>query len=408
MIAIDEPNEQGKVVTIVNILVRIAVIVGIFGWIAGCSNPADTSQEGSLPVAEESSAGVAEAELAAESARDPRLALFAPLPSLMASENNPITLAKVNLGRKLYYDTRLSKNHDVSCNTCHLLDKFGVDGLATSVGHLKQAGVRNAPTVYNAAGHVAQFWDGRSPDIEDQAKGSPLNPIEMAMANEAAVEAVLNSMPGYVALFAAAFPEDEEPVSFDNMARAIGAFERGLVTPSEFDDYLAGDDAALSKTEVAGLIAFLDAGCGTCHSGPYVGGAMYQKLGLVKPWDRDADQGRFDVTGVEADRQFFKVPSLRNIAETSPYFHDGSVKSLNDAVRLMADHQLGIPVTNEQVISIIAFLNALTGEVDPAYIAKPVLPESSESTPVPDPSPALDPDPAENLTTAPDQTPEPV
>jgi cytochrome c peroxidase len=377
-------------VTKANLLPRMAVIIGLLGLISGCSNPADTSQDAAVADIASAPDGV-EVEQLAKPVRDPRLALFTPLPTLMESEANPITLAKVNLGRKLYYDPRLSRNHDVSCNTCHLLDKFGVDGLATSVGHLEQVGGRNAPTVYNAAGHISQFWDGRSPDIEDQAKGPPLNPIEMAMADEAAVEAVLNSIPGYVTLFAAAFPADEEPISYDNMARAIGAFERGLVTPSRFDDYLAGDDAALTATEVAGLSAFLDAGCGTCHAGPYVGGAIYQKIGLVKPWDRDEDQGRFDATGAEADRQFFKVPSLRNIAETAPYFHTGSVRSLNEAVRLMADHQLGIPVTNEQVISIIAFLNSLTGSIDPAYIAMPDLPASSESTPMPDPTPTLDP-----------------
>ena len=376
--------------TISNVLARFAVFVSVLGLISGCSKPADDAQEKAAADVE-STSDVVELEAVVETMRDPRLALFSPLPTVMESKGNPVTLAKVNLGRKLYYDPRLSKNHDVSCNTCHLLDKFGVDGLPTSVGHLDQVGGRNAPTVYNAAGHTAQFWDGRAADIEDQAKGPPLNPIEMAMASEAAVEATLNSIPGYVSLFAAAFPDDEEPISYDNMAKAIGAFERGLVTPSGFDDYLAGDDSALNELEIAGLIAFLDAGCGTCHAGPYVGGAIYQKLGLVKPWERDADQGRFDVTGVEADRQFFKVPSLRNIAQTAPYFHDGSVASLNEAVRLMADHQLGIPVANEQVISIIAFLNALTGNIDPAYIAMPELPESSDSTPLPDPTPTLDP-----------------
>ena len=376
--------------TIANVLARVAAFVGVLGLVAGCSNPADNAQEeAAADIA--STSEIVESEAVTEPVRDPRLALFAPLPTVMESKSNPVTLAKVNLGRKLYYDPRLSKNHDVSCNTCHLLDKFGVDGLMTSVGHLEQVGGRNAPTVYNAAGHIAQFWDGRAADVEDQAKGPPLNPIEMAMVNEAAVEATLNSIPGYVSLFAAAFPDDEEPISYDNMAKAIGAFERGLVTPSGFDDYLAGDDSALNELEIAGLTAFLDAGCGTCHAGPYVGGAIYQKLGLVKPWERDADQGRFDVTGVEADRQLFKVPSLRNIAQTSPYFHDGSVASLNEAVRLMADHQLGIPVTNEQVISIIAFLNALTGNIDPAYIAMPELPESSQSTPLADPTPTLDP-----------------
>jgi cytochrome c peroxidase len=369
-------------VTLTSLLARSAVLAGVLGLLVACSNPYDTPEV----VVEPEVAAIAEVEVVATPERDPRLAMFEPLPPLMEVEGNPITLAKVNLGRKLYYDPRLSKNHDVSCNTCHLLDKFGVDGLPTSVGHREQVGGRNAPTVYNAAGHISQFWDGRAATVEDQAKGPPLNPIEMAMADEAAVETVLQSIPGYVALFAAAFPDEEQPVTYDNMAKAIGAFERGLVAPSGFDNYLAGDDGALNELEVAGLIAFLDAGCGTCHSGAYVGGGMYQKLGLVIPWGDDTDQGRFDVTAEEADRQVFKVPSLRNIAETGPYFHNGSVGSLNEAVRLMADHQLGIPVTNEQVISIIAFLNSLTGDIDPAYVAMPELPESGENTPAPDPT----------------------
>jgi cytochrome c peroxidase len=362
---------------------RLTVVVSMLAALAACSNPSDAPQAPAEPAAA-AAEPVAVPEPVPE--RDPRLALFAPLPPLMASDGNTITLAKVNLGRKLYYDPRLSKNHDVSCNTCHLLDDFGVDGLPTSLGHREQVGARNAPTVYNAAGHIAQFWDGRSPDVEDQAKGPPLNPVEMAMADAAAVETVLQSIPGYVSLFTAAFPADEQPVTYDNMAKAIGAFERGLVTPSGFDNYLAGDDDALSELEREGLTAFMDAGCSSCHSGPYVGGSMYQKLGLVKPWDADADAGRFDVTANEADRQFFKVPSLRNIAETGPYFHAGSVATLNEAVRLMAEHQLGIPVSNEQVISIIAFLNSLTGEIDPTYIAIPELPESGESTPAPNPT----------------------
>jgi cytochrome c peroxidase len=369
---------------------RTFILLSLLVALAACSNPSDAPKPApAVPDEAPAPAEVVEevvAEPVAVPERDPRLAAFAPLPPLMESAGDPITLAKVNLGRKLYYDPRLSKNHDVSCNTCHLLDKYGIDGLPTSKGHQEQLGGRNAPTVYNAAGHISQFWDGRSPDIEDQAKGPPLNPVEMAMADDAAVELVLKSIPGYVSAFTAAFPEEESPVTYDNMARAIGAFERGLVTPSSFDDYLAGDDAALSELAQGGLTAFLDAGCGSCHSGTYVGGGMYQKLGLVKPWADDTDAGRFDVTGEEADRQVFKVPSLRNIAETGPYFHDGSVKTLNEAVRLMADHQLGIPVSNEQVISIIAFLNSLTGNIDPAYIAMPDLPESSATTPAPDPS----------------------
>lgn len=358
-----------------------AVWAGVALVLSACAEPQSDSQTPSASADAPAMPAVDEAP-----ARDPRLAMFAPLPEQMSSEDNPITLAKVNLGRKLYYDARLSKNQDVSCNTCHQLDKFGVDGLPTSAGHREQTGARNAPTVYNAAGHIAQFWDGRETTIEDQAKVSPLNPVEMAMADEAAVETVLRSIPGYVSQFAAAFPDEAEPVTYDNMARAIGAFERGLVTPSRFDDYLAGDDTALTEQEIAGLTEFLDVGCGNCHSGTYLGGNMYQKIGLVEAWRAAADGGRFDITGVDTDRQVFKVPALRNVSHTAPYFHDGSVGSLNEAVRLMARHQLGLELSNERVISIIAFLNALDGQADEAYVTMPELPESGATTPLPDPT----------------------
>lgn len=362
----------------VNGSARIAIAVIFSVLLAGC---------GDSPAPGAQTEGLTANELSSLSApvRDARVSLFASLPSAMESENNPITSAKIELGRKLYYDERLSKNHDVACNTCHLLDNYGVDGLPTSKGHKGQIGGRNAPTVYNAAGHITQFWDGRSPDVEDQAKGPPLNPIEMAMVDEAAVVAVLKSIPGYVSLFSVAFTDERDPVTFDNMAKAIGAFERGLVTPSRFDRYLAGDDAALSGAEKAGLTEYFDAGCGGCHAGAYVGGGMYQKLGLAKPWDKDTDQGRFDVTGSETDRQVFKVPSLRNIVETGPYFHNGSVATLDEAVRLMAEHQIGIVLDDAQVDSILTFLAALSGEIDARYIARPELPESSAATPAPDP-----------------------
>jgi cytochrome c peroxidase len=361
----------------------LTAAAGAFLLSACAEPPAETEAEDSADAGSEAPEEVAE--------RDPRLAVFSPLPERMESADNELTLAKVNLGRKLYYDPRLSKNQDVSCNTCHLLDKFGVDGLPTSVGHLQQAGTRNSPTVYNAAGHISQFWDGRAATVEEQAKGPPLNPIEMAMEDEAAVEAVLKSIPGYAPLFAAAFPETEDAITFNNMAQAIGAFERELVTRSRFDDYLAGDDGALNEVEQAGVIAFIDAGCSSCHSGPYVGGSMYQKLGLVQPWVDTSDLGRYEVTENDADKQVFKVPSLRNVSQTGPYFHDGSVASLNEAVRLMATHQLGIPVTNEQVISIIAFLNSLDGSIDEDFIMMPELPESGEVV-LPEPEPEPEPE----------------
>jgi cytochrome c peroxidase len=311
--------------------------------------------------------------------------IFGELPDEATSEANPVTEAKVELGRMLYFDPRLSKNHDISCSSCHDLASFGVDGEPTSSGHAGQRGKRNAPTVYNAAFHLSQFWDGRAADVEEQAKGPVLNPVEMAMPDGDAVVAVLRSIPGYPPLFAAAFPGEEEPLSYDNMARAIGAFERRLVTPSPFDAFLEGQDAALDDAEVAGLAVFLDTGCISCHNGPAIGGGSYQKLGAVKPYPTE-DTGRFEVTGQESDRFVFKVPSLRNVARTGPWFHDGSITSLEQAIRIMAEHQLGRTLTDAQVASIAAFLASLTGEVDVVYTAAPDLPESGPDTPAPDPS----------------------
>ena len=317
--------------------------------------------------------------------RERASAVLGPLADEAPNPDNPITREKIALGRMLYYDPRLSKNHDISCNSCHQLDNHGVDSEPTSPGHKGQRGVRNSPTVYNAAFHIAQFWDGRAADVEEQAKGPVLNPVEMAMPSEAAVVAVLKSIPGYAPLFAAAFPKQEDPISYDNMARAIGAFERRLSTPSRFDAFLEGQDEALSEQEIAGLETFLEVGCPSCHNGPLVGGNLYQKLGLIKPYETD-DAGRFAVTGNEADRQVFKVPSLRNVEKTGPWFHDGSKTDLDDAIRTMAEHQLGRELTNQQLRSLRVFLASLSGEVDGEYIAQPELPPSGPDTPAPDPS----------------------
>lgn len=307
------------------------------------------------------------------------------LPKEATSESNPITEAKVTLGRILYYDTRFSKNQDISCNSCHMLDNFGVDSKPTSPGHKGQLGERNSPSVYNAAFHVAQFWDGRAADVEEQAKGPVLNPGEMAMPDEASVIEVLKSIPGYAPLFAAAFPGESDPITYDNMARAIGAFERRLTTPGRFDLFLTGKTDALTDEEIAGLETFMNAGCITCHMGPTVGGTLYRKLGLIVPYPTD-DPGREKITGNEADLHVFKVPSLRNVAKTGPWFHDGSITELSEAVRLMGKHQLGRDLTDEQVAQIVAFLGSLTGSVDAAYIAKPEIPASGPDTPAPDPT----------------------
>lgn len=310
-------------------------------------------------------------------------ALFGALPDVMADDPAALTDAKIELGRMLYYDTRLSKNQDISCNSCHQLDKYGVDNQPRSPGHKGQLGGRNSPTSYNAALHLAQFWDGRAPTVEEQAKGPVLNPVEMAMKDEASVVAVLKSIPGYEAKFAAAFGDGE--ITYQRMADAIGAFERKLVTPCRFDTYVKGDGSALTAEEQAGLDLFVSTGCASCHMGVGVGGSTYQKLGAVKPFET-ADNGRMDATKNEADKHFFKVPSLRNVAKTGPYFHDGSVATLEDAVKTMADHQLGKTLSDAEVASIVTFLNALTGEIPADYVKAPALPESGPNTPKPDPS----------------------
>ena len=315
-----------------------------------------------------------------------RLKVLAPLPAVMEDSKNPVTEAKVLLGRLLYYEPRLSKNHDVSCNSCHPLGEYGVDRQPVSDGHRKQLGTRNAPTVYNAAGHFAQFWDGRAPTVEEQAKGPVLNPVEMAMPSEKAAVALLKSMPEYVAAFGRAFPGQKDAVTFDNMARAIGAFERRLVTPSRWDKFLKGDQAALSDAEKAGLNKFVEVGCPMCHQGAYLGANSFQKLGLVKSWTHTKDLGRYAVSKQEADKLVFKVPSLRNIDQTAPYYHDGSVKTLEEAVRLMAEHQTGRKLAKPEVASIVTWLKALTGPIPQDYIQPPVLPKSTVSTPKPDPS----------------------
>jgi len=311
------------------------------------------------------------------------LAFFAPLPAVAESGENPVTDAKVELGRKLYYDSRFSKSQTISCNSCHALDKYGVDGTPNSVGFKGQHGGRNAPTVYHAALHLTQFWDGRLPTVEEQAKGPVLNPIEMAMPDDKTVIAVINSIDEYKTLFAKAFPEDKDAVNYNNFGKAIGAFERKLLTPSRFDDFLKGKDEALTSAEKKGFNTFVSTGCTTCHNGVGIGGNMYQKLGLVKAWDGLKDNGRSDITKNEAEKGFFKVPSLRNIEKTGPYLHDGSVGELTTMVSKMAEHQLGKTLNADEVTSIVAFLKSLTGDLPTDYIAKPTLPPSGPNTPKP-------------------------
>jgi cytochrome c peroxidase len=285
----------------------------------------------------------------------------------------PPSKAMIDLGRMLYFETRLSKDGSLSCNSCHDLQRYGVDAEPTSIGFKGQRGARNAPSVYHAAGHLSQFWDGRAADVEEQAKGPITNPAEMALADGAAAVRALQDVPAYKHAFKAAFPGSPKPITFDNIGVAIGAFERGLVARSRWDDYLEGNSSALTPAEVDGLRVFTNVGCMVCHTGELLGGSSYQKLGAVESWPNQKDQGRFEVTGADADRMTFKVPSLRDVEKTAPYFHDASARTLPDAVRMMGKHQLGVQLSGEEVSSIVTWLNSLTGRLPAEYIEKPAL-----------------------------------
>lgn len=316
---------------------------------------------------------------------DSFLVMFKPLPAEAVVPDNELTQARTDLGRMLYFDKRMSKNQQISCNSCHVLDKYGTDNAAFSTGHKGQKGGRSAPTVFNAALHIAQFWDGRAPSVEEQAKGPVLNPIEMAMPDKEHVIKVIKSIPGYAELFAKAFPDDKDPVTYDNFGKAVGAFERKLLTPSRWDEFLKGKKDALTDAEKKGFETFASVGCVTCHNGAAVGGHMYQKLGLAKPWPGLKDNGRFEATKLEQDRFFFKVPSLRNIEKTGPYLHDGSIASLDEMVTFMGKYQLGKALSKDEVASIVTFLKALTGPL-PKDLAEPKALPSGKDTPKPDPS----------------------
>ena len=290
--------------------------------------------------------------------------------------------ALVELGKKLYFDTRLSKSGFISCNSCHNLSMGGTDNLKTSIGHNWNKGPINAPTVLNSSLNLAQFWDGRAADLKAQAGGPIANPGEMASNHTLAVE-VLQSIPGYVAEFKKVF--GTETVTIDEVTKAIAAFEETLVTPnSRFDKWLKGDKKALTPQEVAGYALFKDSGCTACHNGPAVGGNSFQKMGVVEAYQATSPaEGRVAVTKDEADRFNFKVPTLRNVELTYPYFHDGEAATLTQAVDTMGRIQLGKKFTAEENAKIVAFLKSLTGE-QPSF-KMPILPPSSDSTPRPTP-----------------------
>jgi cytochrome c peroxidase len=300
-------------------------------------------------------------------------------PIAPAAADNP---AMVELGKKLFFDPRLSKSGFISCNSCHNLSMGGSDNLQTSVGHNWKEGPINSPTVLNARLNVAQFWDGRAKDLKEQAAGPIANPGEMGFTHELAV-AVIASIPGYVAEFERVF--GSRGVNIDRITTAIAVFEETLVTPNaRFDKWLAGDTAALTDTEAAGYKVFRSSGCAMCHNGPAAGGATFQKMGLVEPYrTNNPSEGRKAVTGRDADRFLFKVPTLRNVELTYPYFHDGAAYTLADAVNVMGRVQLGREFSAEDNVRLVAFLKTLTGE-QPSF-PLPQLPPSGDATPRPAP-----------------------
>jgi cytochrome c peroxidase len=305
--------------------------------------------------------------------------IFGPLPQVMTSEKNPIMPEKVKLGKILFYETRISVEGTVSCARCHPISLYAADGLKKSIGNNCKVNPRNAPTVLNAAGQISAHWIGNRTDVEDQARQSVMGPPSFGMPSYEAVVKKLKEIKGYAELFKKAFLIDNDPVTIDNFAKAIGAFERTLVTPSHFDSFLKGDITALSGQEKRGLKTYMEIDCIMCHSGPYVGGQMYDKFGIFEPYwkytkSEPIDEGRYVVTKNEADRYVFKVPILRNVEKTAPYFHDGSVDKLEDAVWIMGKIQLGKDLNKVQVEEVAVFLKSLTGKIPGDALKVPLLP----------------------------------
>lgn len=303
-----------------------------------------------------------------------------PIQPILPPKNTNAGMAE--LGKKLFFDPRLSKSGFISCNSCHNLSMGGADNIRTSIGDRWHQGPINAPTVLNASLNVAQFWDGRAADLKAQAGGPIANPGEMGFSHALAVD-VLASIPAYARSFKQVFNKDK--IDIEQVTLAIAEFEKTLVTPnSRFDQWLMGKKNALNANELAGYKLFKDSGCVACHNGPAVGGNSFQRMGVVAPYKSDNQaQGRIAVTGKDADRFTFKVPSLRNVELTYPYFHDGAANTLPEAVDTMGRLQLGKQFKPDEVSKIVAFLKTLTGE-QPRFTL-PILPPSSDSTPRPHP-----------------------
>lgn len=305
--------------------------------------------------------------------------IFSPLPQVMVSEKNSITSEKVKLGKTLFYESRISVDGTVSCIKCHPISLYGADGFKKSIGNNSKVNPRNAPTIFNAAAQISAHWIGNRTDVEDQAKQSVIGPPSFGLPSYEALEKKLKEIKGYNDLFKKAFPKEDNPITVDNFAKAVGVFERTLVTPSPFDAFLKGSKDILKEKEKRGLKTFNEAGCTACHSGQYMGGQMYQKFGIVEPYWKYSksemiDEGRYAVTKNELDKYLFKVPVLRNVAKTAPYFHDGSVDKLEDAILIMGKVQFGRDLTRPQIEDIISFLISLTGKISEDALKVPLLP----------------------------------
>lgn len=281
-------------------------------------------------------------------------------------DDNPITPEKIELGKMLYFEPRLSQSGIISCHTCHNLSLGGTDRIPTSLGHDFRTGGRNAPTVLNAAFFNKQFWDGRAASLEEQAEGPIQAGVEMAMPRDVAVE-VIKGIEGYLPYFQAAFPNEQDPITFENIVKAIAAFERILITPNDsLDQYLRGDEDALSPLAIEGIEVFRLKGCMRCHKGALL------STGELTKFEHGQDLGVFNVTGDPDDKRVFRVPTLRNLLLTAPYFHDGSAATIKEAIHIMADVQVNKEINPEEEAAIVAFLESLVGEQPEIVI--PILP----------------------------------
>lgn len=307
---------------------------------------------------------------------------FQPL-SKTPAEKDAASVARVELGRRLFFDPRVSMDGNVSCSHCHPPENQAADGLPKSIGVFGKENARNAPSIFNAALNFKQHWRGDRESLEEQAEKSLLGPASFGNPDPATAMNKLKAIPGYAAVFAKAFPEDKDPINSRNWGRAIAAFERTLLTPARFDAFLAGDARALSSTELEGLRKFIDFGCASCHGGVGIGGSSFHKFGAYVDYWKETDvptpdKGRADVTKDETDLYVFKVPSLRNIAKTAPYFHDGSIVDLFRAVKVMGKTQLNMDMSPADAAAIVAFLGALTGDVPTNYSAPKPFPDAAQ------------------------------